>query len=218
MSLFQDLGTYAQQSNDGDLGFRTLKKLETTHGAYLNIQYKGQKLYLVVGTKEAPVTTPLGVKTFDDDSSSKPWSSCSVVLSGDLTNQIKHIDDGLRQLLADNSEQLFGKKKTADQIHDDEIYQPILYSKEDNDLNPLLGGKVTADTQLVSATNEIVDIKSLHAMSEAVPPNSIVRIIFKVESMFFKTKNCVKPILKVAKIQLLEQGAKQPGVEDFMFD
>ncbi|DBB17730.1 TPA: hypothetical protein ACH3X3_002766 [Trebouxia sp. C0006] len=110
----------------------------------MGIHYKNDKLYLVLGTRDKPITTPKGITINDDPKGA--WASMSVACDDSILPAIDGIDNKIRQLLADNSEGMFGMKCTPKMIAKYKFYTPLAYSKEESSLAPLAGGKVTTTT------------------------------------------------------------------------
>lgn len=191
-----------------EVGVRNFKKLETSRGAYLNVTYSGKKLYLVLGTKEKPLTTPLGVKNFAD------WTSLSVALDEEATKQVDAVDTAILNILSDNSKELFHVKLSAEQLQSLGYYQSMLYAKEG--LDPLFGGKVVDDVQIVGASNEPLDIAK-EQLHDHIPAGSLVRAVVKIESLFFPTMNSCKVLTKVAKIQIVEAADPAEDLNSFQF-
>lgn len=213
MSHFQQLDNYKQDIGHGDLGFRTLKRLETKRGSYLNVTYKKQKLFLIAGTKAQPIKTPLGVKTHYE--ADHDWQSLSVIIPEELQSQLEAFDDSMAAVLADNSEQIWGHTMTKDDVVLQGFYTPVMYQAAG--LEPLLTGRINSDTQLVDKNNKYIPhIES--DLSLMILKDSLLRVVFKIESMYFKTPNNAKVTVKVAKIQLLAPGDASNDVAQFMFD
>ena len=62
---------------------RSLKKLVTERGgSYIGVVVNNKKPFLILGTKETPVTTPTGVKKIDSPNGT--WMNLSVALDASL--------------------------------------------------------------------------------------------------------------------------------------
>jgi len=135
----------AQDLDPQLLRLRSLNKLKSAHyGLYMGVHYDNDKLYLVLGTKDKPITTPKGITINDDPKGA--WVSKSLACDDSILPAIDGIDNKIRQLLADNSEGLFGMKCTPEMIVKYKFYTPLAYSKEESSLAPLAEGKVTTTT------------------------------------------------------------------------
>ena len=89
-----------------DIGLRSLNKLKSAHGGlYMGVQYAQSNFYLVLGTTK-PVSTPKGVVVNDDPKGA--WASLSLSCDDSILPSIQAIDERMREVLADNSEALFG--------------------------------------------------------------------------------------------------------------
>lgn len=162
----------------------------------------------MLGTKEKPLTTPLGVKNFAD------WTSLSVALDEEATKQVDAVDTAILNILSDNSKELFHVKLSAEQLQSLGYYQSMLYAKEG--LDPLFGGKVVDDVQIVGASNEPLDIAK-EQLHDHIPAGSLVRAVVKIESLFFPTMNSCKVLTKVAKIQIVEAADPAEDLNSFQF-
>lgn len=123
----------AQELDPQLLGLRSLNKPKSAHGdLYMGIHYKNDKLYLVLGTRDKPRGA---------------WASMSVACDDSILSTIDGIDNKIKQLLAYNSEGLFGMKCTPEMIAKYKIYTPLAYNKGESSLAlPAAGGKVTTTT------------------------------------------------------------------------
>ena len=74
----------------------------------MGIHYNDEHFYLVLGTRSRPVVTPKGITINDDPKGA--WASTSVACDDSILPTIVFLDDRIKQLLADNSEALFGMK------------------------------------------------------------------------------------------------------------
>ena len=130
----------AQELVAQSIGLRSLSKLKSAHGGlYMGIHYDQSHFYLVCGTKDKPVITPKGIAINDDPKGA--WASLSIACDDNILPAINAIDDRMKELLAENSEPLFGMKCTPDMIAKYKFYTPLAYSKQDSVLAPLAGGK-----------------------------------------------------------------------------
>ncbi len=101
----------AQYLNPQQLGLWSLNKLKSAHGGmYMGIHYDNTNFHLVLGTREKPVVTPKGVTVNDDPKG--VWVSLSISCDDEVWPAIQTVDDRMRELLANNSEALFGMKCT----------------------------------------------------------------------------------------------------------
>lgn len=192
---------------------RSMKKLVTDRGgAYIGVAVNGKKPFLILGTKDAPVMTPTGVKKID--SPNGEWMNLSISLDTHLQACLEAVDTSVLDTLSKASEMLFDIPNTPAQLLKLKYYNPIIYKKEDSDLDPLISGKVPDDCQIVGTDNNLLSGDK----SELVKPGSKVRVVLSVGSLFFKGDNQCRLTVKVAKIQLVEQGEDESDAAGFMFD
>lgn len=98
-----------------NIGLRSLSKLKSAHGRlYMEIHYNQSHFYLVLGTKDKPVTTPKGITVNDDPKGA--WAFITIACEGEVQQSVEAIDGRMRELLADNSQVLFGMKCTPELI------------------------------------------------------------------------------------------------------
>ena len=102
---------------------------------------------------------------------------------------------------------------TPEQLLKLKYYTPVVYKKEDSDLDPLLSGKVPDDCQVVDKDNHLLPVP-IACQSELIKAGAKIRVIFSVGSLFFKSVNQCRLTVKVSKIQLLEQGEDESEVDD----
>ena len=92
-----------------NIGLRRLNKLKSAHGGlYMGVHYDQSQFYFVLGTSASPVTTTKGIVVNEDPKGA--WASLSISCDDSILSAIQAVDDRMRQLLADNSEALFGMK------------------------------------------------------------------------------------------------------------
>ncbi len=75
---------------------------------------------LVLGTRDKPVVTPKGITINDDPKGA--WASLSIACDDNILPAIEALDAKIRQLLADNSDALFGMKCTPEMISKYKFY------------------------------------------------------------------------------------------------
>ncbi|DBB18470.1 TPA: hypothetical protein ACH3X3_000113 [Trebouxia sp. C0006] len=208
----------AQELDPQLLGLRSLNKLKSAHGGlYMGIHYNNDKLYLVLGTRDKPIATPKGITINDDPKGA--WASMSVACDDSILPAIDGKDNKIRQLLADNSEGLFGMKCTPEMIAKYKFCTPLAYSKEESSLEPLAGGKVTTTTIAEDQIGHSMmnNPTVLANLSEAIPAGSKVRMILSLGSSYFSAKTKCKLSVKVERIQLIEAGSDVVEVENNSF-
>ncbi len=184
-----------------------MNKLKSAHERlHLGIHYDNSHLFLVLGTRDKPISTPKGI-TINEDSKGA-WASLSVACGDSILLAIQSIDDRMRELLADNSEALFGMKCTPDMIAKYKFYKPLTYSKEDSSLAPLAGGKVVSTTIVEDQVGHSMmkNPANLANLAEAVPAGSTIRLIFSLSSLYFSAETHCKLSAKVERVQLIEAG------------
>ena len=96
----------------------------------------GQKVLLTVGSKEAPLRTPFGAGTYNDEDT--PRKNLDFRLNDQQAEEFAAFDSWAIKYLADNSERLFKKQLTIAQV--EEHYRSPLSQKEG--YQPLLRCKV----------------------------------------------------------------------------
>ena len=95
----------------------------------------GQKVMLIVGSKEQPVRTPFGANTYNNEDT--PRKTLEIRLTDQQVEEFVAFDTWAIQYLADNSERLFKKQLTKAQVEEHyrsplsrkEGYQPLLRCK-----------------------------------------------------------------------------------------
>ena len=95
----------------------------------------GQKVLITVGSKEAPLRTPFGANTYNDEDT--PRKTLDFRLTDQQAEDFVAFDSWAIQYLADNSERLFKKQLTKAQVEEHyrspmsqkEGYQPLLRCK-----------------------------------------------------------------------------------------
>ena len=175
----------AQDLIASDIGLRSLNKLKSAHGGlYMGVHYAQSTFYMVLGTTTKPVTTPKGVVNDDPKGA---WASLSISCDDSVLPTIQAIDDRMREVLADNSEALFGMKCTPEMVGKYKFYTPLAYSKEESSLPPLAGGKVLPSTIIEDQLGHTM-IKSpaiLANLAEAVPAGSKIKVLLSITSLYF---------------------------------
>ncbi len=78
----------------------------------MGIYYNNDKLYMVLGTRSRPVTTPKGITINEDPKGA--WASLSIACEDEVLQFVNALDDKIEELLAANSEALFGMKCTPE--------------------------------------------------------------------------------------------------------
>ncbi|DBB09109.1 TPA: hypothetical protein ACH3X3_007720 [Trebouxia sp. C0006] len=155
----------------------------------MGVHYAQSTFYLVLGTTTKPVTTPKGVVVNDDPKGA--WASLSISCDDSVLPTIQAIDDRMREVLADNSEALFGMKCTPEMVGKYKFYTPLAYSKEESSLPPLAGGKVLPSTIVEDQLGHTM-MKSpaiLANPAEAVPAGSI---LLSISSLYFQAETKCK--------------------------
>lgn len=190
---------------------RSLKKYASPHGGnYLGVSVNSKRPYLILGTNVTPLTTPTGVKKIEGQNGT--WHNLSVALPEAVQAGLDFVDGAMLATLARSSEALFGMEMTVAQLLKAKYYIPLVYRKEDSDLEPLFSGKVTEECVVVDKDNKPL------AHDVTVNPGSKVRVVVAIGSLFFKSDNQCRLTTKVSRIQLLEEGEDQADAEGFMFD
>lgn len=95
----------------------------------------GQKVTVILGSKEAPTSTPFGASSYNDEATVR--KNLDLRLNDQQADQFTALDVWAVQYLADNSERLFKKKLTKAQVEEHyrspvsqrEGYQPLLRCK-----------------------------------------------------------------------------------------
>lgn len=199
-----------QVTKDVQIGTRGTKILSTPRGGYLSLETEGKNLFLVMGTRQEPVTTTAGIHKLTTNGND--WHSLSVNLSEDRIHNLEYVDQAIAQYLADQSVELFKVKLTADQITQLKYYEPLVRYNEDGTKIPTFSSKIHDDLQIVDANNNPIHEADL---TDAVKPGAWVRVVFKLDCLYFKSANSCKVRVWAMNVQVLKQGEKQP---DFAFD
>ncbi|KAL0043082.1 hypothetical protein WJX79_008527 [Trebouxia sp. C0005] len=177
----------AQDLIASDIGLRSLNKLKSAHGGlYMGVHYAQQNFYLVLGTATRPVISPKGVVVNDDPKDA--WASLSISCDDSILEAIMSIDERMREVLADNSEALFGMKCTPQIVEKYKFYTPLAYGKEESSLPPLAGGKVLPSTIVEDNIGHTM-IKTpsiLKHLSEVVPAGSKINALLNISSLYFQ--------------------------------
>ncbi|DBB09393.1 TPA: hypothetical protein ACH3X3_007966 [Trebouxia sp. C0006] len=181
----------AQDLIASDIGLRSLDKLNSAHGGlYMGVHYAQSNFYLVLGTTTKPVSTPKGVVVNDDPKGA--WASLSLSCDDSILPSMQAIDERMREVLADNSEALFGMKCTPEMVGKYKFYMPLAYSKEESSLPALAGGKVMPSTIVEDNIGHTM-IKSpsiLANLAEAVPAGS--KVLLSINSLYFQAETKCK--------------------------
>lgn len=199
-----------QITKDVKIGTRGTKILSTPRGGYLSLETEGKNLFLVVGTRLEPVTTTAGIHKLTTNGND--WHSLSVSLSADRVSGLENVDYVITQYLAKNSTALFKAQLTADQIVQLNYYQELVRYEEDGSAVPTFSAKVHDDLQIVDANNNPVHEADL---TDAVKPGASVRVVYKLDCLYFKSANSCKVRVWAMNVQVIKQGEKQA---DFAFD
>ena len=101
---------------------------------------------------------------------------------------------------------------TVAQLLKAKYYIPLVYRKEDSDLEPLFSGKVTDECLIVDKDNQPMPKDS------TINPGSKIRVVVAISSLFFKSDNQCRLTTKVARIQLLQEGDAEADGDSCMFD
>jgi len=81
------------------IGLRSLNNLKSAHGGlYMGIHYDNSHLFLVLGTRDKPITTPKGITINEDPKGA--WASLTVASDDSILPAVQSIDDRMRELLA----------------------------------------------------------------------------------------------------------------------
>ncbi len=184
----------------------------------MGVHYDNSHMYLVLGSRDKPIITTKGITINDDPKGA--WASLSVACDDSILPAIDGIDSRMKDLLAENSEALFGMKCTTDMIAKYKFYTPLAYSKEDSSLAPLAGGKVVSTTIVEDQIGHAImknpsDLKNL---AEAVPAGSKIRVIVSLSSLYFSAETKCKLSVKVVQVQLIEAGSDVAEVENYSFE
>ena len=122
------------------------------------------------------------------------------------------MDSAILGTLAKSSETLFGMEMTVAQLLKAKYYIPLVYRKEDSDLEPLFSGKVTEECTIVDKDNQPMP------KDATINPGSKIRVVVAISNLFFKSDNQCRLTTKVARIQLMQEGEPEADVDSFMFD
>ncbi len=130
----------------------SLKKYASEHGGkYLRVSVNNKRPYLILGTNVTPLTTPTGVKKTEGQNGT--WQNLSVPLPDVTLAGLDLVDSAILSTLAKSSETLFGMEMTVAQLLKAKYYIPLVYRKENSDLEPLFSGKVTEECVIVDKDN-----------------------------------------------------------------
>jgi hypothetical protein len=175
--------------NVQQITLRGKEPLVTDRGSYLSIAYQNKPFYIVVGTKEEPARTPHGVKLHDN------WESFSVDSTGAISAALAKLDSRFLDLLPEGA-----------------TYKPLEYTS--GGLGSLSGR--LQNVQVVDENNAPISFKKTKDLPKVVTENSLVRALFKLESIYFPPDSQeAKVLLKVSKIQLLQAGAPELDMFEF---
>ncbi len=124
------------QSNAYPWCLRSLKKYASPHGGnYLGVSVNSKKPFLILGTNVTPLTTPTGVKKIEGQNGT--WHNLSVALPDIAQTGLDFVDAQMLDTLSKSSEALFGMSMTRVQLLKAKYYIPIVYRKEDSDLEAI---------------------------------------------------------------------------------
>lgn len=84
------------------------------------------------------------------------WASLSIACEDEAQQAMDAIHESMRELLANNSESLFGMHCTPDMIAKYTFYSPLADSKLDSALGPLAGGKVVRSCRQMQLAAAVV--------------------------------------------------------------
>ena len=190
---------------------RSLKKYASEHGGkYLGVAVNNKRPYLILGTNVTPLTTPTGVKKIEGQNGT--WHNLSVALPDITLAGLDFVDSAILATLAKSSETLFGMEMTVAQLLKAKYYIPLVYRKEDSDLESLFSGKVTEECVIVDKENKPMP------KDATINPGSKTRVVVAISSLFVKSDNQCRLTTKVSRIQLLQEGEAKADVDSFMFD
>ena len=105
-----------------------------------------------LGTHVTPLTTPTGVKKIEGQNGTR--HNLSVALPDVTLAGLYIVDTTILGTLAKSSETLFGMEMTVAQLLKAKYYIPLVYRKEDSDLEPLFSGKATDHCVIVDKDNQ----------------------------------------------------------------
>lgn len=150
---------------------RSLKKYVSPHaGNYLGIAVNNKKPCLILGTNVSPLTTPTGVKKIEGQNGT--WHNLSVALPEATLVGLDFVDSAMLTTLAKSSEALFEMEMTVSKLLKAKYYIPLVYRKEDSDVEPLFSGKGTEECVMVDKDN-----KPLPADATAVPVHILTAVV-----------------------------------------
>jgi hypothetical protein len=160
------------------------------HGRFLNPLYGGKKFAVDITCR-----APFGIAN-----DSKYPDSASIGLSLDDPAQqeaMTQLHDGLAQLLADHSTDLWKRQYSKEDIKNFVLKSPMLGN--------ITYAKITKATKLVDVSEE------------EITPQSNVRAVISVPALHFKDLTSGKILLRVEKLQLLPPSERAP-IEQPSFD
>ncbi len=140
------------------------------------------------------------------------WHNLSVALPDITLAGLDFVDSAILATLAKSSETLFGMEMTVAQLLKAKYYIPLVYRKEDSDLESLFSGKVTEECVIVDKENKPMP------KDATINPGSKTRVVVAISSLFVKSDNQCRLTTKVSRIQLLQEGEAKADVDSFMFD
>ncbi len=100
------------------------------------LECRGSAVYTTIGTRDAPVTTPFGASSYNDEGSTRKTLEFSI--ESDHHEEWKEVAAWARGYIAENAERLFKKKMSADAIY--ENFREPAHQK--GDYKPLLRCKI----------------------------------------------------------------------------
>lgn len=153
------------------------------HGRFLNPLLGGKRFALDVACR-----APFGIST-----DSKYPDSASIGLALDEPQQqeaMQDLHDGLAQLLADHSQDLWKRQYSREEIKNFVLKSPMLGN--------IVYAKITKATQFVNEG------------SSDLQPQSNVRVVISVPALHFKDLTSGKILLRVEKLQVLPPSDRAP--------
>jgi hypothetical protein len=162
------------------------------HGRFLNPLLGGKRFALDVACR-----APFGIST-----DSKYPDSASIGLALDEPQQqeaMQDLHDGLAQLLADHSQDLWKRQYSREEIKNFVLKSPMLGN--------IVYAKITKATKYIDNSQE--ESEPFDKGSE-LPPQSNVRVVLSVPALHFKDLTSGKILLRVEKLQVLPPSDRAP--------